>query len=133
LIVGDRQPDLLQVVGALRTPGCLTSCLDGGQKQGDQDCNDGDYHQQLNESETAVASRTLHGSTHERLLSFKNEIDTRTQQYGTQPLAEPSRSFCLPRPNHHTELRQAQNPENQQLATDHPRCDLMAASMSIAN
>ena len=51
VVIVQRQPDLLEVVGALRSPGRLTGRLDGRQEQGDQDRDDGDDHEQLDERE----------------------------------------------------------------------------------
>jgi hypothetical protein len=44
-VVVDRQPELLEVVGALGAPGGLAGRLDRGQEQGDQDGDDRDDHQ----------------------------------------------------------------------------------------
>jgi Replication initiator protein A len=51
MIVMHRQPDLLQVVQALRPPRRFPGRLDGGQQQGDQHGDDGDHHQQLDQRE----------------------------------------------------------------------------------
>jgi hypothetical protein len=45
-------PDLLEIVFALRPSSRLTSLLHGWQQQGNQDGNDRDHHQQLNQCET---------------------------------------------------------------------------------
>ena len=55
-VVVDAEPHLLEVVGALRTPGRLARRLDGGQEQGDQDGDDRNHHQQLDEREPATTS-----------------------------------------------------------------------------
>ena len=55
VIVVQREPDLLQVVDALRPPGGLAGRLHGGQEQGDQDGDDRDHHQQFDQGETAGA------------------------------------------------------------------------------
>jgi hypothetical protein len=47
------QPDLLQVVRALRPPGRLAGGLDGGQQQGDQDADDRNDDQKLDERKAA--------------------------------------------------------------------------------
>src|SRR5262249_4101325 len=52
---------LLEVVGALAPPRRLAGCLDGGEQQGDQDGDDRDYHQQLDQRETAPLA--CHGET----------------------------------------------------------------------
>ncbi len=52
VIVVHRQADLLQVVEARRAAGRLAGLLHGGQKQGNQNADDGNYHQQLDEGET---------------------------------------------------------------------------------
>jgi hypothetical protein len=49
-----RQPDLLQVVGALHASSGFSSRLDGGQQKADQNSDDGDDHQQLHERETTL-------------------------------------------------------------------------------
>jgi hypothetical protein len=49
----NREADLLQVILALSTSGCLTGLLDSGQKQRQDDSDDGDDDQQFNEGETA--------------------------------------------------------------------------------
>ena len=49
-----RQPELLEVVGALRPASRLAGRLNGRQQQGDQDGDDGDHHQQLDQGEAAT-------------------------------------------------------------------------------
>jgi hypothetical protein len=50
---GNRQ--LMQVVGALNSPRRFPCRLHGRKKQGHQDADDGDNHQQLNEREACSA------------------------------------------------------------------------------
>jgi hypothetical protein len=57
MMVLEAQTDLLQIVGALRSPGGLPRSLYGGEQQGDQDSDDGDHNQQLDKSKTARAAR----------------------------------------------------------------------------
>ena len=45
------QDNLLQIVGAADGTGLLTGLAQRGQQHGGQDCDDGNHHQQLNESE----------------------------------------------------------------------------------
>ena len=54
VVVHHRQPQLLQVVDALRASGGLARRLDGGQEQRDQDGDDGDHDQQLDQREAAL-------------------------------------------------------------------------------
>ncbi len=49
----DREPDLLDVVGALDAPGGLARGLDGREQESDQDRDDRDHHQKLDQSKTA--------------------------------------------------------------------------------
>ena len=49
-------PHLLEVVGALGTPGGLAGGLGGGQEQPDEHRDDGDDHQQLDQREAKPAS-----------------------------------------------------------------------------
>ena len=53
LVVGDGQPELLEVVGALGPAGRLARGLHGGQEQGDQHRDDRDDDQELDQRETA--------------------------------------------------------------------------------
>ena len=48
------QPELLQVVGALRPPRRLARRLDRGEQQSDQHRDDRDDHEQLDEGEPAA-------------------------------------------------------------------------------
>jgi hypothetical protein len=48
-----RERNLLQVIAATIASGGLTSGLDGRQKQGHQDANDGDNHQKLDQRKRA--------------------------------------------------------------------------------
>ena len=56
VIVVQRQTHLLQIVFALSTTGSFASLLNGRQQQGDQNRNDGDYHQQFNERKRSDAT-----------------------------------------------------------------------------
>ena len=56
VVVVDRNPQLLQIVAALRAAGGLASLLDGRQKQRHQNCDDGDDHQQFNEGKPSGAN-----------------------------------------------------------------------------
>ncbi len=47
-----RQADLLQVIGALHASSSFAGRLHGRQQQPDQDADDGDDHQEFNESKT---------------------------------------------------------------------------------
>ena len=47
------EPDLLEIVGAGGSAGCLASGLDCGQQQGDQDSDNGDDDQEFDEGEGA--------------------------------------------------------------------------------
>ena len=58
VIVVNRQPKLLQVVGALCASRRLSSRLDGGEKQGNQNRDDGNDHQKFDQSE-ALARNSL--------------------------------------------------------------------------
>ena len=49
MIIVAGEPELPNLVDALRPPCCLTCRLDRRQQQSDQDTNDGDYHQQLDQ------------------------------------------------------------------------------------
>jgi hypothetical protein len=51
-MVVKRQPKLLQIIEASDTTGSLSNSLDPGQEQPDQNRNDGDDHQELNQSES---------------------------------------------------------------------------------
>src|SRR4051794_28697731 len=55
------QADLFQIVGALDSCSGFTHLLHGGKQQADQDCNDGDNHQQFNQRE-CLTSRCSHGN-----------------------------------------------------------------------
>ena len=56
-VVLRRQPELLQVVGALRAACRLAGRLDGREQQRDQHRDDRDHHQQLDQRETATNRR----------------------------------------------------------------------------
>ena len=51
-IVMNRQAQLLHVVDALRPPRRLTSGLNGGEQQGNQNRDDRNHHQELDQRET---------------------------------------------------------------------------------
>jgi hypothetical protein len=51
MVVVQCQADLLQVVDALASPGCLARRLHGGQEQGDQHRDDRDDNQQFDQRE----------------------------------------------------------------------------------
>ncbi len=51
VVVMKCQSDLLQIILAGASPCCFACLLDRRQQQRDQNCNDGDDHQQLDESE----------------------------------------------------------------------------------
>jgi hypothetical protein len=53
-----RDPNLVEIVQALRSRRGLADFLHRGQEHGDQDADDGDHHQQLNESEAAPTCRS---------------------------------------------------------------------------
>jgi hypothetical protein len=55
-IVVNGQPQLLEIVLALGATGGLASLLDSRQKQGHEDSNDGDHHQELDEGESRSAA-----------------------------------------------------------------------------
>jgi hypothetical protein len=52
MMIVERDAKLLEIVRALHAAGRLARGLHGGQEQGNQDTDDGDYHQQFNERET---------------------------------------------------------------------------------
>ncbi len=47
VVAGETQ--LLEIVLALSSTSCLTSLLDGGEQEGDQDRNDSNYHKELDQ------------------------------------------------------------------------------------
>jgi len=51
MVVLHGETQLLEVVDALGAPGGLTRRLDRRQEQGNQHCNYGDHHQQLDQCE----------------------------------------------------------------------------------
>ncbi len=57
MIVVNRQPELLQVVLALRPPSGFACLLNSGQQQRNQDCDNCDDHQQLDQGKAAFGSR----------------------------------------------------------------------------
>jgi hypothetical protein len=61
MIAVQRHADLVQVVRALPAPGRFAGRLNGRQKQGDQDPNNGDYDQKLDEGKPG---KTLAPSKH---------------------------------------------------------------------
>src|SRR5262249_36514475 len=62
LVGVERQPDLLEVVGALQASRRLADLLDGGQQQADQNADDGDDNEQLDQGERPAGPslRTRH-------------------------------------------------------------------------
>ena len=54
-IIQHRQTNLFHVVRALKTPRGLPCCLNRWQKQSDQDADNGDHHEQFDESKSAAA------------------------------------------------------------------------------
>ncbi len=56
LVVVQGQPNLLEIVLALRSSSCFAGLLNCRQEQRNQDCNDGDDDQQLNQCEAAILS-----------------------------------------------------------------------------
>jgi hypothetical protein len=58
-VIGHRQGDLLEVVGALGAAGGLARRLDGRQQEGDQDGDDGDHDQQLDQGEAAMSAHDV--------------------------------------------------------------------------
>ena len=58
LIIMACQRELLEVIGALHSPGGFAGCLDRRQQQGDQDGNDRDHDEKLDERETTRAGST---------------------------------------------------------------------------
>src|SRR5262245_51001658 len=56
LEVVDREPDLLEIVLALRAGGRLANFLNGRQQEADQDGDDGDYDQQLDQRECGATA-----------------------------------------------------------------------------
>jgi hypothetical protein len=70
VVVLNRQAELLEIVDALRPAGGLASGLDCGQQECDQDCNDGDHHQQLDKRER---SASLHDEPRIGFWDSRNE------------------------------------------------------------
>jgi hypothetical protein len=54
-IIGNPEPKLLEIVGALDSPGCLARGLHRGQKQGDQDRDNRDHDEKLNQCKTTTS------------------------------------------------------------------------------
>jgi hypothetical protein len=61
-VIGDCEPDLFEVIFALKPPGLSPRCLDGREQQPDQNAYDRDDNEQLNECEPAVTHSSRHGS-----------------------------------------------------------------------
>src|SRR5690606_25032412 len=61
-IVVQRQPDLFEVIFALRAASGFSGLLHRRQQQSDEDRDDGDHHEQFDQCETAAIGRD---STHE--------------------------------------------------------------------
>ena len=75
MVVVQTDTDLLEIALTLAATGSLASLLDGRQKQGDQNRDNRDDHQQLDERETAAAfekSERFHG------LNSPEKYETRT-------------------------------------------------------
>jgi hypothetical protein len=62
VIVVQRQPNLLEIVGALGAPGGLHR----RQKEGDQDGNDRDDNQQLNQGKASTSRVQIRGMTSQK-------------------------------------------------------------------
>jgi hypothetical protein len=61
MVIVQRQPDLLQVVAALRAPRRFPRLLHRRQQQGDEDGDDRDHHQQFDQRESSqLPSVTCH-------------------------------------------------------------------------
>lgn len=60
MIIVHGQPDLLQVVLALSSTGSFASLLNGGKQKGDQNGNDGNHHQEFDQSKTSTQGELLH-------------------------------------------------------------------------
>src|SRR5271166_2990166 len=90
------QTDLLQVVGRLRAGRGFTHFLDGGNEQGDQNCDDGDDHQQLDQGKALpVRELTLtHANLHENNEEGTGET---VPQRGSSKLncARKTRNKCM--------------------------------------
>ena len=56
VIIVHRQPELLEVVLTLSSPGGLAGLLDGRQEQADERANDGDHDQEFDERKTMEGS-----------------------------------------------------------------------------
>jgi len=54
------QPKLLEIVGRAHPGGCNPHLLDSGQQQGDQNTNDGNYHQKFDQGEARTVF-AIHG------------------------------------------------------------------------
>ena len=59
VVVVQREPNLLEIVLALRTAGRFACLLDRRKQQGNQDGNDRDDDQQFNERKTATTEMHL--------------------------------------------------------------------------
>ena len=59
LIIGGRQPDLLEIVDTLHAPGSLASRLHGRQQECDQDGDDRDHHQKLDQRNPGRRTATV--------------------------------------------------------------------------
>jgi hypothetical protein len=69
-MVVDRDPVLLEVVGATAPPGRLARGLHRREEQTDERADDGDHHQQFDEGETAANAPTDR-SAHETPVPFE--------------------------------------------------------------
>jgi hypothetical protein len=70
-----RQPNLLQIVGALRARGSFTHLLHRRHQERDQNGDDRDHHQEFNERERS-SRRIVHGSSSEVQVTHGNAIRT---------------------------------------------------------
>ncbi len=86
LVIGASQRELLEVVGALGAAGGLPRRLDRGQQQGDQHCDDRDYHQQLDQGETPGGPWAIRQTIHERASLMVRRRSTRQVRKGTYGL-----------------------------------------------
>ena len=59
VVIVQREPQLLEIIGTLHATGRLASCLDGWKKQSDENADDGDHHQQFHQRKTGLL-KTFH-------------------------------------------------------------------------
>ena len=103
VIVVECQGDLLEIVLALQARRCFADFLHRGQKQANQDGDDGNHHQEFNEGK-AVRFGSIHGWR--TLRWMVNVTQNKSQPCGYCPIA--SRQSALERmdrlPQHHARL-----------------------------